>query len=88
MNYLEDKLVKKRNVSIKRMRFIILLLEKVLVCVKFCGMKSSLVIENINKNYNQLEQDIKFQLEFLRILMFSGDCGCLVNLYNYELFGG
>lgn len=52
MNYLEDKLVKKRNVSIKRMKFIILLLEKVLVWEKFCGINSSLVIENINKNYN------------------------------------
>lgn len=52
-NYLEDKLVKKRNASI----------EKVPVREKFCGTNSSSVIENINKNHNQPEQDIKLQLE-------------------------
>lgn len=46
------------------------------------------MIENINKNHNQPEQDIKLQLEILRTLMPSGDCGCPANLHNHELFGG
>lgn len=87
-NYLEDKLVKKRNASIKRTKFTTLSSEKVPVREKFCGTNSSSVIENINKNHNQPEQDIKLQLEHLRTLMPSGDCGCPANLHNHELFGG
>lgn len=85
-NYLEDKLVKKRNASIKRTKFTTLSSEKVPVREKFCGTNSSSVIENINKNHNQPEQDIKLQLELLRTLMPSGDCGCPANLHNHELF--
>lgn len=87
-NYLEDKLVKKRNASIKRTKFTTLSSEKVPVRETFCGTNSSSVIENINKNHNQPEQDIKLQLELLRTLMPSGDCGCPANLHNHELFGG
>lgn len=47
------------------------------------------MIENINKNHNQPEQDIKPQLELLRTLMPRGDCGCpAAHLHNHELFGG